>query len=167
MRPGQLIFSLFLLGLLSCSDGDIESPPTPDPSIPAFFNDDPSISTLNGTWKVYSFENLISNTIEYKTRKNSGGQDIIVEFNDAKDPHGFTGIKTTNSFGGEFNYVSSRQFKLKGVISTLAGQPKWADEFDKFIVYGLNKEVKFIINEEMLRIYYDYDTKSATLIRVN
>src|SRR5688500_5312415 len=120
MRPRLVIVSLLLLGQLSCSDGDIDISPTPDPPMPApaSFNDDPSISTLNGTWKVYSFENLTANTIEYKTLKNSGGQDVIVEFNDTKDPHGFSGIKTTNSFGGEFNYVGARQFKLKGVIST-------------------------------------------------
>jgi hypothetical protein len=167
MRLGVVIVSLLLLGQLSCSDGDIDASPTPDPypSIPASFNDDPSITTLNGTWKVYSFENLPANTIEYKTRKNSGGQDIIVEFNDTKDPHGFSGIKTTNSFGGEFNYVGARQFKLKGVISTLAGQPAWADEFDKMVTYGLYKEVTFIINDEMLRIYYRFNTKSVTLIK--
>ena len=165
MRPGLAIISLLLLGLFSCSNDNIDPSPTPDTSTPASFNDDPSIATLNGTWKVYSFENLTSNTVEYKTQKNSGGQDIIVEFNDTKDPHGFSGIKTTNSFGGEFDYVSSRQFKLKGVISTLAGQPEWADEFDKLIVYGLNKEVKFIINDEMLRIYYAYNTKSVTLLK--
>ena len=169
MRPGLAIIFLLLVGQLSCSDGDIDTSPTPVPSIPASipasFTDDPSISTLNGTWKVYSFENLPANTIEYKTRKNSGGQDIIVEFNDTKDPHGFSGIKTTNSFGGEFNYVGARQFKLKGVISTLAGQPAWADEFDKMVTYGLYKEVTFIINDEMLRIYYRFNTKSVTLIK--
>jgi len=165
MRVGLVIVSLLLLGQLSCSDNNVDTPTTPDPSIPASFNDDPSISTLNGAWKVYSFENLTANTIEYKTQKNSGGQDIIVEFNDTKDPHGFSGIKTTNSFGGEFNYVGARQFKLKGVISTLAGQPAWADAFDKMIEYGINKEVTFIINDEMLRIYYGFNTKSVTLIK--
>ncbi|HMG93729.1 MAG TPA: hypothetical protein VK589_26910 [Chryseolinea sp.] len=165
MRPGLLIISLLLLGQLSCSDGDIDTSSTPEPSIPASFNDDPSITTLNGKWKVYSFENLASNTIEYKTLKNSRGQDIIVEFNDTKVPHGFSGIKTVNMFGGEFNYVGSRQFKLKEVISTLAGQPWWADEFDKFISYGLYNEATFIINDEMLRIEYDYKTKRVTLIK--
>jgi hypothetical protein len=165
MKFGLVIFSLLLLAQLSCSDNAVDPSSTPDPSIPASFNDDPSIYTLNGTWKVHSFENLTSNAIEYKTQKNSGGQDVIVEFNDTKDPHGFSGIKTTNSFGGEFEYAGSRQFKLEGVISTLAGQPKWVDEFDKFIVYALHKEVTFIINEEMLRIYYDYNTKSVTLIK--
>ena len=165
MRSSLVIISLLLLGQLSCSNDDIDNSPTPDPSIPASFNDDPSISTLNGLWKVYSFENLTANTIEYKTLKNSGGQDIIVEFDDTKAPHGFSGIKTTNSFGGEFNYLGSRQFKLKGVVSTLAGQPTWADEFDKLVGYGLYEEVTFIINDEMLRIYYSYNTKSVTLIK--
>ena len=165
MRPGLVIISLLILGQLSCSDDNMDTAPTPDPSIPASFNDDPSISTLNGTWKVYSFENLTANTIEYKTQKNSGGQNIIVEFNDATNPHAISGIKTTNSFGGEFEYVASRQFKLKGVVSTLAGQPVWADEFDKLVGYGLYKEVTFIINHEMLRIYYSYNSKSVTLIK--
>jgi len=165
MRPGQAIILLFLLAQLSCSDGNNDISPSTDASIPTSFNDDPSISTLNGIWKVHSFENLTANTIEYKTLKNSGGQDIIVEFDDTKNPNAFSGIKTTNIFGGEFDYVGSREFKLKGVVSTLAGQPAWADEFDKLVGYGLYQEVTFIINDEMLRIYYSYNTKSVTLIK--
>ena len=166
MRPSSTIIGLLLLTQLSCSPDDADiSPPEDDTSISPYFTDDPSISTLNGTWKVYCYENFATKTVEFKTQENSGGQDIIVEFDDTKDPNSFSGVKATNRFGGEFQYVSSREFKLKGVISTLAGQPKWADEFDKVIFDGIYGDVTFTINNKMLCIWYFYGTKSVTLIK--
>ena len=165
MRFNLIFVSLLLTGF-SCSDNNIDDPPsTADPSYDISFKDDPAITTLNGKWKVYCIENFNNHTIEYKSRENTWGQDIIVEFNDTTTPHGFTGIKTTNTFGGEFRYVGSRQFRLKGVISTLAGQPRWANEFDKFIVHGLYDDVAFIVNDEMLRIYYHFGMKSIVLVK--
>lgn len=165
MRLSSTIFGLLLFGLLSCSPDNVIAPSKNDPILSTSFQDDPSISTLNGTWKVYCFENISTHTVEYKTKDNSGGKDIIVEFDDTKDPNRFSGIKSTNSFGGEFAYASSRQFKLGGVVSTLMGQPRWADEFDKIVLEGLYNDVTFIISKDMLRIYYDNHTKSVTLIK--
>ena len=166
MRLPATIIGLLLLGQLSCSPDDADTfPPVDDASISPYFTDDLSISTLNGTWRVYCYENFTTHTLEFKTHENSGGQDIIVEFDDTTDPNLFSGIKTSNSFSGEFDYVSSREFKLKGVISTLAGQPKWADEFDNVIFDGLYGDVTFTINDEMLCIRYFYNTKSVTLLK--
>jgi hypothetical protein len=165
MRVTLAILSLLLFGQVSCSDDTVEPSPATGDKIPESFNDDPSITTLNGTWKVYSFENLDTHMVEYKTQQNSNGQDIVVEFNDTKDPHGFSGINTTNVFGGEFVYAGSRRFKLKGVISTLAGQPEWGDNFSELIRYAHYDEVTFIINDEILRIYYNFRLKSVTLVK--
>lgn len=165
MRLKLVIISFFLLGQLSCSDDAAEPSSSTQETIPDSFNDDPSITTLNGTWKVYSFENHDTHMVEYKTKANSNGQDIIVEFNDTKNPHGFSGINTTNVFGGEFVYEGSRQFKLKAVTSTLVGQPEWGDNFDELMHYAHNDEVTFIINNELLCIYYNFQMKSVTLVK--
>ena len=165
MRFSCVLIGLLLLGQFGCSPDDDVAPIDDTPSISPYFKDDPSISTLNGTWKVYCFENLISRTLEFKTHENSRGQDIIVEFDDTKDPKSFSGMKTTNGFAGEFNYVGSRQFKLKKVISTLIGQPPWGDEFDKVISEGHNNEITFTINNDMLCIWYAFKTKTVTLIK--
>jgi len=144
MRLRSTIFRLLAFGLLSCSHENIVVPSKNNPILSTSFQDDPSISTLNGTWKVYCFENISTHTVEYQTKDNSGGKDIIVEFDDTRDPNRFSGIKSTNSFGGEFAYASSRQFKLSGVVSTLMGQPRWADEFDKVILDGLYGDVTLL-----------------------
>jgi hypothetical protein len=148
-----LIIGLIIIGQISCSneDFDINS-----------FKDDPFITTLNGTWRVISFEDFSTNTVEYKTQENSWGKDIIVTFNDNLDPNLFSGKVTTNSVEGEFDYVGQRQFKLNRYGTTYAGQPEWADKFGIAVLDG---NVTFIINRGGLRIYYDNKTKSVTLTK--
>lgn len=153
MRTWTVIIGLVLFGQLSCSDEDLDT---------KIFNDDPSITTLNGTWKVVSFEDLTTNTTEFKTQDNSWGKDIIVTFNDNLNPKLFSGKVTTNSVVGEFDYVGTRQFKLSRYGSTFVGQPVWADKFGVAMTDG---DVPFKINRERLRIYYDNKTKSVTLTK--
>jgi hypothetical protein len=153
MTIRQIVIGLVLLGQFSCTSNDI--------SINSF-KDDPSITTLNGTWKVVSFDDLTANTTESKTQENSWGKDIIVTFNDNTNPKLFSGKVTTNSVAGEFEYISQRQFKLNRYGTTFVGQPVWADKFGKAVLDG---NVTFGINSEELRIYYDSKTKSVTLTR--
>ena len=147
-----IIIGLLSLGQLSCSSDDIDI---------SVFNDNPSM-TLNGTWKVLSFEDFMTNTTEFKTQENSWGLDIIVTFNDHMNPKLFSGKVTTNSATGEFEYVGQRQFKLSRYGTTFVGQPIWADKFSSAIFDG---DVIFRVNSEKLRIYYDNKTKSVTLTR--
>ena len=142
-----LIIGLFVLGQWSCSDDDF---------------DDASITTLNGTWKVASFEDATTGKVEHKTQENSWGYDIVVSFDDTTDPKIFSGTVTTNSVTGEFDYVGTRQFKLLRYGSTMIGQPAWADKFGSAV---LGENVTFKINNKQLRIYYDNHTKSVTLVR--
>lgn len=153
MKIRTTIVGLLLLGLISCSSDDIDI---------NSFRDDSSITTLNGTWKVVSFEDLTTNMTEFKTQENSWGKDIIVTFNDNLDPNLFSGKVTTNSVQGEFEYAGQRQFTLSRYGSTFAGQPVWADKFGTAVLDG---NVTFAINSEKLRIYYDNKTKSVTLTR--
>ncbi|MCA6368812.1 MAG: hypothetical protein IM631_21350 [Cytophagales bacterium] len=153
MKIRKILIGLVLLGQFSCTSNDI--------SINSF-KDDPSITTLNGTWKVVSFDDLTANTTEFKTQENSWGKDIVVTFNDNINPKLFSGKVTTNSVQGEFEYINQRQFKLKGYGTTFVGQPVWADKFGKAVLDG---NVTFRINSERLRIYYDSKTKSVTLTK--
>jgi hypothetical protein len=153
MKIWTVIIGLILFGQLSCSTEDLDI---------RTFNDDSSITTLNGTWKVVSFEDLTTNTTEFKTQDNSWGKDIIVTFNDNLNPKLFSGKVTTNSVEGEFDYVGTRQFKLSRYGSTFVGQPVWADKFGVAMTEG---DVPFEINRDRLRIYYDNQTKSVTLTK--
>ena len=153
MRVKTLIIVFALFGLLSCSkeDVDINS-----------FNDDSSITTLNGTWKVLSFEDYTDNSRELKTQENSRGLDIIINFDDTKDPNELSGKNTTNSVSGEFEYIGTRKFKVSNYFTTRVGQPVWADKFNQAILDG---DVNFKINGTELQIYYDNETKSVTLTK--
>ena len=153
MRTWTVIIAFALFGQLSCSNEDLDI---------KSFNDDSSITTLNGTWKVVSFEDLTTNTTECKTQDNSLGKDIIVTFNDILNPKLFSGKVITNSVEGEFDYVGTRQFKLNRYGSTFVGQPLWADKFGAAMTDG---DVPFKINRDRLRIYYDNQTKSVTLTK--
>ena len=153
MRTWTVIIAFTLFGQLSCSneDFDIKS-----------FNDDSSITTLNGTWKVLSFENYTDNIREFKNQENSRGLDIIINFDDTKDPNELSGTNTTNTVFGEFEYLGTRKLKINNYGTTEVAQPIWADKFNQAILDG---EVNFKINVTGLRIYYDNETKSVTLTR--
>jgi hypothetical protein len=153
MRMRKVIIGLLLIGQISCSnkDFDINS-----------FMDDSFITSLNGTWRVISFENFSANTVEYKNQENSWDLDIIVTFNDNIYPNLFYGKVTTNSVGGEFEYVGQRQFRLNRYWTTYVGQPVWAD---KFRIALLDSNVSFRVNRDRLRIYFENKTKSVTLTR--
>ena len=127
------------------------------------FADDPSIKTLNGTWRVKSFEDFNHHTVEFKTQANSRGFDITVTFDDSKQPHEISGENTTNTIWGEFDYIHSRTLTFSHVASTEVAQPPWADQFMDAILQG---PVDYKINATTLRIYYDNDTKSVTLVRI-
>jgi hypothetical protein len=153
MRIKNGVIGVVLLLQLSCSnDGlDINS-----------FRDDSSITTLNGTWKVVSFENYIENSIELKNQANSKGLDIVVTFNDMRDPNELSGKNTTNTVFGKFDYIGTRKFKIFDYGTTEIAQPVWADKFNEAILDG---EVDFKISVRTLRVYYNNNAQSVTLAR--
>ena len=153
MRIRTTIIGLMLLGQLSCSndDFDINS-----------FEDNTSITTLNGTWKVNSFEDFSADKVEHRTQENSWDKDIIVTFDDTKNPKEISGTNIANRILGEFDYAGQRQFRVSNLGTTDVGQPEWADKFTEAILDG---DLTFKINSSGLRIYYDSKTKSVTLIK--
>lgn len=153
MKKQIVILGLMIPGLLTCADDSFDVND---------FRDDSSIQTLNGEWKVISFEDLIQEQVEFKNEENSWGYDIIVTFDDTTNPHKLSGRNTTNSIFGEFDYLAAREFKLRNLGSTYVNQPEWADKFSKAL---LDDTARFRINSTRLRIYYDNKTKSVTLQR--
>ena len=151
MKTRNLILGLLLLGQLSCSYHDVSL---------TSFADGPSITSLNGTWKVVSFENYSNNSVEYKNQTNSWGYDIVVTFDDTKSPKQFSGKNITNDIFGEFEYVTRRQFKLLRLGTTEVGQPSWADNFSHAVSDNGNR---FIINPTRLRVFFDNNSKSVSL----
>jgi hypothetical protein len=151
MNLWKLVLGLALIGFGSCSSDD-----------QTLFLDDESITSINGTWKVQSFENLQTHSVEIPTQENSWGRDILITFDDSRQPNVLTGENTTNSFAGEFVYTGLREFKLKELFSTKVGQPEWANKFTAAL---LASDIQYEINSTQLRIYYSSKSKSMTLTR--
>lgn len=153
MKPFSFFVIVCLGTIFGCSDQDLKL---------ESFSDDQSIQTINGTWKVESFENFQTETIEYQTRENSWGYDIILTFDDTGSPKVFSGQVTSNSVAGQFDYVGDRRLKVLNYSSTYINQPEWGNAFS---VALSGNEVAFQINTTQLRILYDGDSKSVTLRR--
>ena len=153
MRLATLISGLVIFLHLGCSQDD----PGPES-----FRDDPEINTLNGTFKLFSIDDYQDNSRILKTDDNSDGLDVIITFDDTKDPHEFTGTSTTNLIFGQFEYSGLRKVKILQYSSTEVMQPEWADMFNDAMGSG---ELDFKINSTGLRLYYANGTKGITLVR--
>ena len=154
MNRTTRIALLLVMSIAGCSKQEID--------IHAF-TDDPTITTLNGNWKVRSFEDFTQNTVEFKTQENSRGLDIIITFDDSKQLYELSGQNTTNTIAAEFEYTGDRHFEISHVASTEVAQPRWADQFIDAILDG---DLRYKINTTLLRIYYDNESKSVTLSRI-
>jgi hypothetical protein len=124
------------------------------------FVDNKSIQTLNGTWKVISFEDHALKSIELPNQENLRGTEIKITFNDTKTPHEINGLNTTNSISGEFDYTPTRKFKIKRLGTTFVAEPAWGTKFSKAI---FSNDIEFIINNKRLRVYYNQRVNSMTL----
>jgi heat shock protein HslJ len=141
MKGLTILIGLFSIAILSCTNETFDN-------------------SLNGSWKVISFENLTTGTTEFKTQENSWDKEIKVKFDDTVNPKAISGTNITNQIFGEFSLAGQNQFKVSNLGSTEVNQPRWADEFLKAI---LDQNLTFKITNDRLVIYYDNKTKSVTL----
>ena len=119
------------------------------------FQDDPSILTINGKWKVVSYEDFTKSSVIVKNDVDSwNGMDVILTFaNDSID-----GQNTTNTVFGEYS-LSGRNIHIIAYGGTKIAQPLWGNMFSD-VVYRLES---FVINEHQLRFYYNDKENSVTL----
>jgi len=143
MKRLILVIGLLLIGIFSCTNDTFDN-------------------SLNGSWTVFSFQNLTTGTTEFKTQENSWDKDIKVKFDDTVNPKTLSGTNITNQIFGEFSFVGQNQFKVSNLGSTEVNQPRWADEF---LVAILDQSLSFKITSDRLVIFYNNKTKSVTLKR--
>jgi len=143
MKRLILVIGLLLIGIFSCTNDTFDN-------------------SLNGSWTVFSFQNLTTGTTEFKTQENSWDKDIKVKFDDTVNPKTLSGTNITNQIFGEFSFVGQNQFKVSNLGSTEVNQPRWADEF---LVAILDQNLSFKITSDRLVIFYNNKTKSVTLKR--
>ena len=152
----RVLSIILIVTLISCADHGIERLDS--------LVQRQQIQSLNGTWKVISFEDLSTQEILLQTQENSWGYDIVITFDDTKDPGKIFGKNTTNSVSGEFEYTSETTFKLNGLNSTKIGQPEWGNKFSAAI-FNDNNAVDFEIDNSKLKIYYKNKSNSVTLVK--
>ncbi len=119
------------------------------------FKDDPSILTINGKWKVVSYEDFGKGSVTIKNDVDSwNGMDVSMTF--ANDS--ISGQNTTNTVFGEYS-LSGRNIHIITYGGTKIAQPQWGNMFSD-VVYRLES---FAINEHQLRLYYNDKENSVTL----
>jgi hypothetical protein len=146
-----IIAAILCLVTSSCSENELNDGNS--------FIDNKTIQTVNGTWKLISFEDLMTDKVEFKSETNSWGRDIIITFDDTINPHNVSGINTTNSIKGEFEYISYRHINVQNLYTTKVGQPDWGNKFVDAILSG---NLDFKISNDQLRVYYNNKMSSMT-----
>lgn len=125
-----------------------------------------SAASLNGNWKVISYNNHISNSTITKNSTNTWNDfnngDITINFNSSRSDEGsFSGTNVTNKFSGKFSLNSSNKISIKDFISTEMNEPEWATLFHQ--VYTAES---FFINDNTLTIYYNQNNNSVSLEKI-
>jgi hypothetical protein len=143
MKRFMLAIGLFAIGLSGCTEDDLGN-------------------SLNGSWTVFSIENVTTGTIEYRTQENSWDKPISIQFDDSGVPNIISGVNTTNRISGHFSFAGPNRLSVSNLVSTYAGQPRWADEF--LDAMG-DQNLTFITTNDKLVISYNNETRLMTLRR--
>jgi hypothetical protein len=149
MKTLITLLSLLMLMVAACKKDDV-TPLTNE------FKDDPSITSIAGTWKVISYDDLVTNKQILKDSANSwGGLDIVLTF----DSNQITGKKTTNTAYGKFAYQAPREITIQEFGGTEINEPQWGRLFAEAVF----KFQEFEVNEQYLRLFYNGRKNSVTL----
>jgi hypothetical protein len=124
--------------------------------------DDKNITTLAGTWKVVSYDDLANNTQITKNENNSwlemNNGDVIITFQDTLDTGQIHGITVTNGVSGNYILSNPRKVKVENFMGTEINQPDWADLFWE----AIPKLDAYSVNSTQLRIFYNSKKNSIT-----
>ena len=162
-----IIFQVLFIMLSSCykeKEHDNTNPPTSDLKISLLqtFIDDSTITNINGTWKVFSYEDYINDSVTLGSDVPHWlipcNQEVVITFLDDS----ISGHNTSNEVFG--NYVlQKRNIKVIGYGGTKVGQPIWGNMFED-VIYKIDS---FAINNLKLRFYYNNSKNSLTLEKSN
>jgi hypothetical protein len=158
MRKPLLYTAVLLTVFCSCKKDSILS-----------FQDDPSITSVYGTWKLISRENYYTNEVFYKQTADVQGYcnssracDIILTFSKINSENKISGHTITNEVYGEFTFDQAmRHFNIVEFGGTKIGEPMWSDNIWK----NINHIESYKINGQFLRLYLDNKPESLTFER--
>jgi hypothetical protein len=131
--------------------------------------DDLSMRTPHGTWRLVSSENFSTEEAFYKDPSDvnpycKAGRpcDIILTFSGTDSTGSIVGHTITNEMSGAFSFdATSRRFTTLGFGGTKLGEPRWSDAvWDN--MYNIES---FSVNNQHLRLYFDAKKQSLTFAR--
>lgn len=171
-----IIFQFLFVILLGCykeNDPENKNPQTSPFKLSLLqpFIDDTTITNINGTWKVLSYEDYINDSVTLKNDVSltliGFNGDTIVTFHDRDviitfQNNSIYGKNTYNVVQGNY-FLQKRKIKVISMYSTKIGQPMWGDMFNNVIL----KLDSYAINNVRLRFYYNNSKNSLTLDKYN
>jgi hypothetical protein len=129
-------------------------------------NDDNTITTIAGTWKVVSYDDFSNDTQIKKdadntwTEYNSG--DVTITFKDTLPAGQMHGLTVTNEVFASYTLSNPRIINIENFLGTQINQPDWADLFWENIM----KAEEYEVNSTQLRIFYNSKKNSITFEKV-
>ena len=124
--------------------------------------DDKNITTIAGTWKVVSYDDLANNTQITKDTNNTwtkfNNGDVTITFQDTQDTGLIDGITVTNGVSGNYILTNPRKISVVKFGGTFINQPDWADLFWE----NLPRSEEYSVNKTELRIFYNSNKNSIT-----
>ena len=121
--------------------------------------------SIKGTWKVESYQDLVTNSSIVKTNENSwDGMDVILTFDDSSKPYEIRGKNTSNYINGVFTYVNNGEINISHLTTSYADEPEWGFLFTRAYLKGLKE---FVIIDNKLTIFYDNKTKCIIFVKEN
>jgi len=130
-------FGLYLLLSLSCSK-------------------DNNLSSLSGNWKLISYEDIQSGTIDYEPQNIN--RSIIVEFSDNGKTGTLSGHTVTNTVSGEYKLKEKNKIEVLSFGGTKVGEPEWGSKFWD----AMHNASSYGRTSEKMYIYFNNDTEKMT-----
>ena len=122
---------------------------------------------LTGNWKVISFENYETSTVNTKTEENTWSQfnngDVTVSFTKTDLTSGeISGIKVTNSFSGDYTIDNKGAITISNLFQTLINEPEWGRLFG-----SIRNAESYEVLDNRLIIYYNQKKNNIILEKLN
>lgn len=125
-------------------------------------NEDKSTTTIAGTWKVVSYDDLVNNTQITKDNNNTwtnfNNGDVIITFQDTLDTGLIHGVTVINGVSGNYILSNQRKIRVENFMGTEINQPVWANLFWE----NLPKSEEYSVNNTQLRLFYNSKKNSIT-----
>ena len=142
MRTNINLFLILLLTLAACSRDNVTR----------------STGSLNGKWKLVSYHDLTTGTIEFEPNVS---RSIIIAFVDNGTRGNMNGQTVTNAVDGEYELLPENKMKTLSFGGTKVGEPNWGYKFWDAIHAASSYERQ----SNRLYIYYNVDKEKMEFIK--